>query len=435
MSRKINEIRHSTPVEEIMGNPPSRIVRWGTAVFSILLLMILSASWVIKYPYMVYGNAEITTENPPAYLMARVSGKIENLFVTEGERVEKGQVLAVMESTASYQSIIWLSSIIDSIKMEDNGAVMNLALSDVLPDRPDLGELQEYYSNFRKGVLDFSNHVKVDMYRRKSEALLEEIKNIERYITRLATTENLYRERLDLEYRKYLRDSSLYAQDVISLEAVEISRQNWLKSGIELEQIRLGKVSREIEKSAKLQDAQDLLSRGVEERERLRSVMETGYLDMVARLSWWYQNYLLLAPINGRVTFNKFWGENQLVREGENILTVVPEGEINIIARVKLPVQGSGKVKAGQNVNIKLNGYPYLEFGMITGLVSSKSLVATEDGYMIDVELPDSLITFYGREIEFSQSMPGKAEIITDDMSLFERMVNPFRYLVEKNRR
>jgi HlyD family secretion protein len=121
--------------------------------------------------------------------------------------------------------------------------------------------------------------------------------------------------------------------------------------------------------------------------------------------------------------------------EGETIMTVVPEGENRILARVSLSVKGSGKVKAGMPVNIKLNGYPYLEYGMLQGIVASKSLAATEDGYLVDVDLPDSLVTFYGKELEFSQKMPGTAEIITEDMRLLERIVYTFRYIIEKNRR
>lgn len=435
MGKRLHEIRHSTPVEEIMGNPPASIVRWGTSVFAIIFILIVLASWYIRLPYIVRGTAEITTENPPANLVARVSGKIASLNVKEGDRVSRGEVLAIMESTASWESITWLSLILDSARVERGELSPFYKNSGMLPDRPDLGELQEYYSRFRKGYLDFNNHIEIDIYGRKSAALVDEINNIDRYIARLNTTEKLYEERHDLEHRKYLRDSLLFSQDVFSLEELEESRKNYLKVGIELENIRLDKVTKAIERSARMQEAQDLLARGEEERERYRSVMEEGYLNLTARLEWWYQNYLIQSPIDGRVTFDKFWGENQVAREGETIMTVVPEGESRVQARVKLSVKGSGKVSPGQAVNIKLNGYPYLEYGMIQGVVASKSLAATENGYIVDVDLPDSLTTFYGNKLEFSQNMPGTAEIITEDMRLIERIIYPFRYLVEKNRR
>ncbi|MEZ4999485.1 MAG: biotin/lipoyl-binding protein [Bacteroidales bacterium] len=68
------------------------------------------------------GQAEITTSNPPASLNARVSGKIEMLYVEEGDQVVKGEVLAIIESTASFESVMWLSNMGSTqlfLKMED----------------------------------------------------------------------------------------------------------------------------------------------------------------------------------------------------------------------------------------------------------------------------------------------------------------------------
>jgi len=95
----------------------------------------------------------------------------------------------------------------------------------------------------------------------------------------------------------------------------------------------------------------------------------------------------------------------------------------------------SGKVKNGQKINIKLSGYPYLEFGMIRGIVKSKSLVPAGDTYVIEVLLPDGLNTLYGYSLDFNQKMQGTAEIITDDVNLLQKILNPFRYMISRNRR
>lgn len=116
-------------------------------------------------------------------------------------------------------------------------------------------------------------------------------------------------------------------------------------------------------------------------------------------------------------------------------MTVVPQGESEIFARIMIPMAGSGTVKEGQNVNIQLEGYPYLEYGMVHGIIESRSLVPQEDLYVLDVSLPDGLSTFYGKQLDFSQNMSGRAEIITEDIRLIERLIYPFKYLVEKNRR
>jgi len=95
----------------------------------------------------------------------------------------------------------------------------------------------------------------------------------------------------------------------------------------------------------------------------------------------------------------------------------------------------SGKVKTGQEVNIKLSGYPYLEYGMVKGKVKSKSLVPSGDSYIIELTLPDGLTTLYGKKLDFTQNMQGAAEIITEDLRLLQKILNPFRYLVSRNKR
>ncbi|MDY0143599.1 MAG: HlyD family efflux transporter periplasmic adaptor subunit, partial [Bacteroidales bacterium] len=97
-----------------------------------------------------------------------------------------------------------------------------------------------------------------------------------------------------------------------------------------------------------------------------------------------------------------------------------------------IPSTGIGKVKPGQTVNIKLDNYPYMEFGIIKAKIKNISLVpiSTEQGifYTAEIEINDSvLITNYNKSIPFSQNMTGIAEIITDDVRLLERFLNPLR--------
>ncbi len=98
---------------------------------------------------------------------------------------------------------------------------------------------------------------------------------------------------------------------------------------------------------------------------------------------------------------------------------------------------GVGKVKLAQSVNIKFDNFPHMEFGLVRAKINNISLVpiATQDGvfYTAEVELSDSLVSNYGLKLEFSQEMSGIAEIITDDVRLLERFVNPLRSLWKKN--
>jgi HlyD family secretion protein len=133
------------------------------------------------------------------------------------------------------------------------------------------------------------------------------------------------------------------------------------------------------------------------------------------------------APIDGNVTFTKFWSVNQNVTKGENVFTSVPDKPSRIIGKVKLQIQGSGKVKVGQKVNIKFANYPYMEYGMVEGRVEKISEVPNDNYYSCEVNLPNGLVTNYGTKLDFNHEISGTAEIITEDRRLIQRLFDPIK--------
>ncbi|WP_417353692.1 HlyD family secretion protein, partial [Flavobacterium alkalisoli] len=103
------------------------------------------------------------------------------------------------------------------------------------------------------------------------------------------------------------------------------------------------------------------------------------------------------------------------------------------IAKLKTPSQNSGKIKIGQQVNVKLQNYPDTEFGILNGKIKRISLIPDKEGYyFIDVELPKKLITSYNKEIEFKQEMLGSAEIVTENLRLIERFFYQLRNVFKR---
>ena len=152
---------------------------------------------------------------------------------------------------------------------------------------------------------------------------------------------------------------------------------------------------------------------------------------MKARLEYWFKTFVLQTPIDGKVTFTNYWSKNQQVKADEVVFTVVPFHESKIIGRVNLPLRGAGKVKPGQQVNIRFDNFPYMEYGIVKGTVKSISLVPSNDNYIAEVELPQNLETNYHIPLVFSQEMKGDAEIITDDLRLIQRFFNPIKSLLK----
>jgi multidrug resistance efflux pump len=423
------EILYSDPVREIMGNPPRKILRWGTTVIFFLFVVFIIFSWLIKYPDIIPASIEITTINPPVPLVTKITGRIKYLYVKEQEEVRAGQIIAVMETTASITDIELLRKAIDTIHKPE------ILSSKILPEFSQLGELQGYYGTFLKNLSDYNNYNKNDFYGNKIKSITDEINGIQEYIDRLIVKEKLNSENQKLEIRKYKRDSSLYAGNVIPEIDLEKSRQSLIRISIELQQVRLDHSAKSIEMAEKRQLLQDYRINRLAENEKFISVLVESFTNLKAQMNTWENNYLLISPVAGYVSFTRFWSANQSVIKDEPVMNIIPVEAGNYLGRINLKMQRSGKVKTGQVVNIKLSGYPYLEYGMVRGRIKSKSLVPSGDAYIIEIDLPDGLTTLYGTKLEFTQNMQGTAEIITEDIRLLQKIVNPFRYLLSRNKR
>lgn len=423
------EIVYSGPVSEIMGKPPRKILRWGTAVmFSVFMLFVILA-WLIKYPDTIPAQIEITTVNPPVTLVTKVTGRIKNLYVKEREVVKAGKLIAVMETSALITDIELLKQTIDTVKNPE------YLISEQLPEFTQLGELHVYYASFLKNLSDLNSYTVNDFFGSKIKSLNDEIEGIREYINRLTVKEKLNFENRNLEAKKYKRDSLLYVNKVIPESELEKSHQSLIRINIELQQVRLDHSAKSIELTEKRQLLQDYRINRIEEREKYISTLQESFMNLKAQINIWETNYLLISPIEGIVSFTKFWSVNQSVLKDEPVINIVPIDAGSYLGRINLKMQRSGKVKTGQLVNIKLSGYPYLEYGIVRGIVKSKSLVPSGDAYIIEIELPQGLITLYGRKLDFTQNMIGTAEIISDDLRLLQKIVNPFRYMVSKNKR
>jgi HlyD family secretion protein len=421
------EILYSEPVKEIMGNPPSGILRWGNVVLFLVFVLFLFFAWIIKYPDSIPAPVEITTVNPPATLVTKITGKIRYLYVDDKDSVSSGQILAVMETTASINEIELLKKTIDTIGKPENTENKDL------PVFSQLGEVQNVYATFQKNLSDLTNYVTNDYYGNKVISLTEEIRATEEYLNRLKVKEKLYSDNRKLELNKFRRDSLLFLNKVIPESEFEKSHQALIRINIDLQQVRIDFSEKSIEMAEKRQMLQDYKIKRIEEREKLISVLNESFLNMKAAINIWESNYLLRSPFDGIVTFTRYWNVNQIVIKDEPVLNVIPHETGSYLGRINLKMQRSGKVKPGQKVNIKLSSYPYLEYGMVRGIIRTKSLVPSGDAYIIDLDLPDGLTTLYGKRLDFTQNMSGTAEIMTEDLRLLQKLIDPLRYLVTKN--
>jgi len=422
----------SEEVQDILGHVPAWIIRWGILMIFVTVILIIFGSWLFRYPDIKRANVLITTENPPATLIARSTGKIEELFVEDNQYVEAQTILAVIENPADYRDVLWLDEVLTEIRdiLPDFNILVDLNLSSDYS----LGEIQPAYASYMKTHKDYQNFIELDYHAQKIMSLRSELDKQETHLKSLKQIRSILKRELDLVSNQFERDSVLYTQGVIPLAEYEKSKTNWLEKQYEYEQARINESDTEIQIVKLNQDILDLELRAAEETRQQQNAWRESFDNVITQLSLWKQKYLLEAPIEGIVSFTTFWSVNQNVREGDRVMTVIPSEQGDIIGKINLSIEGAGKVEIGQQVNIRIDNFPYLEFGMVRGVIRNISLIPDDREYVVEVNLPEGLKTYYNIDIPFKQEMQGTAEILTDERRLLERIISPIKAIISEQK-
>ena len=102
----------------------------------------------------------------------------------------------------------------------------------------------------------------------------------------------------------------------------------------------------------------------------------------------------------------------------------VPTEDSAPIGKALLPMQGAGKVRVGQRALIRLEGFPEQEYGFLEGKVTSIPPVPDEGGnFVVEITPTQGLKTHYGKVLPVMKVMMGTAEIVTEERSLLERLM------------
>ncbi|MCB2196660.1 MAG: HlyD family secretion protein [Bacteroidetes bacterium] len=419
----------SNEVQEILNRPPKWIIRWGITIIFFVIVVVLVGSWFFKYPDIIGAPITLTTENPPAPVLAKTTGKIQNLLVSDNQIVSKEQVLGVIENPAKLEDIQALYLKLKKFEREFSAGSSYQLKNEMY----ELGDVQSYYSNFYKRLDEYNQFIKLNYYQKKIRLYKIELEKYSQYINNLNIQNKILAEELFLTRKQFNRDSLLFDQELMSESDLEKSKTALLAKSYNYEQNNLAITNTAIQIENINQNILELELQNEKQLSDQIIMMWEGYENLLSAIESWKHNFVLISPTDGIVTFNQFWDENQTVKVGETVITIIPQDEGEIIGKVKLSFDGAGKVQVGQQANIQFANYPYMEFGMVQGVVRSISLAPNNNSYTAEIELPVGLKTFYGVNLEFKQEMQGTIEIITEDIRLLERIVRPLRYILKKN--
>ncbi len=427
---RINKIElRSEEVQEVMGQVPSWILRWGITVIALILVVIVAGCFFFRYSDTLSAPITVTSSIPPVEIYAKVSGKMEKIMLNNRQSVRKNDVIAVIESTAEYGDVEDLQRHFTDWKQ---GKLRTSELYDYLQKREwVLGDIQPAFVMFNNALHDYTilyndNYYSNKMYMKATQRQIrQQIQN------NREQSEYLHSQQTSVAHNIYTRDSILYAKKVKTGEEYDQSHLNYLQS----KQSKISDIdARAQEKMQELQDNEEILDLSHQvktDKDKILVSLRNAADQFVTSIMNWKKQYVILSPVDGFINTMGNWNSNMSVSNGDLLLIVLPKSASLPIGKAKLPAVGAGKVQIGQSVIVRLNNYPYNEFGHVVGNIHSISAIPDKEGnYYVEISFPSGLKTNYGKQLPLSKQMLGEAKIIVKNKRLIESFIEPLEQIM-----
>jgi HlyD family secretion protein len=414
---------HSEEVHEIISRPPHWLVQWGITLLFGLTVLLGLGTWWIRFPDIVTTSFTLTATDAPRTMLVRTDGKLTKLLVKDGEQVAKGQVVAFLESTADHAQIFELLTAVEQLRKVVSRGQWDLVRQFAAGSYTRLGEAQQDFHTFNQQLTELKSFLAGGFYPEKRELLISDQADLIAMEKILAEQLTLQNKDLQLAADEFQVQEKLFKSKVISLLEYNKERARLLAREMPVKGLASSLIQNRSARTAKQKELLELENAIRDRRTNFLQSMQT----LSTSLEVWKQRYVLIAPVGGTISFSAPWQEQQHLTVGQELMTVEPESS-SFQGIVKIPQANIGKLEQGQTVLIKLDGFPFREYGMVEGKLSKLSVTPGKDStYWGYVDLPVKLTTRYGRILPYRNGLKGQAEIITADRRLAERLVATLR--------
>ena len=418
----------SEEAQEVLSNAPPWAVRWGNTVFLVILLGIFGLSFLIKYPEVISVPLRLTSNDVPKPVVAKTSGRLVKIAVKENQQVSQGQILAYLESNAVHQEILDLEKALDSLAVLSNAGRLGIIATFRAQDFQQLGELQSDYQAFMQQFSETATLFANGYLDKRRDFIRYELADLEQNHDQLLQQYDIQNKEFKMAEREFLMHKKLYDQKVIAWAEYQKEERTLLAKQLPLKQLDMSVTNNMTAQTQKQKEAAELEKQANDQKIKFGQSLNVLRAAVLA----WKTRYLLTAPRVGRVFFAALWQEQQSIKTDE-VLFYVGSVQKGYFGEVRIAQTNAGKIKTGQRVLVKFQSYPFEQFGMVEGQISQISPMPLADStFRAVVALPNGLQTNAQKILPFKNNLNANADIITQDVSVAERLFFQLRRLLNR---
>ena len=383
--------------------PPHWAARGLSYAIIAIVLIAAIAAVVIKLPETVTADFVLVPARGTDPVKATRQGIVNRVFVSEGRPVNQGDVIATLRSEATGDRAAELMKVQTQLAGAGESFINAKAkfTAQTLADEQEIHKLAARVEHLAALIA----------LKRQQLALLNQM---------VGSYEKLYRE--GIASRAQLTEKQLEVADLAAELEKLIAEQSDTRAASE---------KLKINSSASRADFKEV-------ERTYREETATGEIHVAALRSGLAgsdgNEIRLTAPRTGTILRLQVKNSGAVLQEGETVAELVCAGE-TLLAELRVPEAGIGKLKTDQGVKLKYDAFPYQRYGVRHGRVAllSPGAVETKEGalFKVQVEIADGEMLVQNQSRPLLAGMSGKAEIVIGNRSLIQYVFEPLRQLKE----
>ena len=414
---------------EVTETPPSPIGR--AILWTIIAAAAVALVWAFtaRVDTVAVAEGRLVPEGRLRSVEAAEQGVIRAILVREGEHVTAGQTLIELDPTIAEAEASSARSELSTAgltRARDNALLAFAAGRPTTLSPPANAEPTAVGAERQLVAARIAEYqAKIASIGERRAGAVAAAAGAEAEIGKLRRTLPLLREALDLQ-------EGLERQGFGARQKLLQQRQAYVTA----EQDLVAQVAKAAEARAQIasiggeaaQTREEFISRAAQERAEAEGTVATkGNVVREADQKQGLQR--LVAPVSGTVQQNNVTNIGEVPEVGKPLVTIVPDGEPLVVEALLLN-RDAGGIHAGMEAAVKLEAYPFTDYGVLPARVdriSPDSIVDQQRGLVFPVRLAltQTTLTNNGHRIKLSPGMSVTGEIITGHRTVAAYLLSP----------
>ncbi len=419
------EERVGRPLELEDGDPPGI---WSAILYSVCFISLALILWssLAEIREVATTKGELVPAGQIKSVSHYEGGIVEEIFVSKGDTVKKGQPLVRLHSKLVASELNRLKARLLWLGLEETR--LSAELSDQQPDfskfPADTSALiKVQQSSYDANVANLKKNIqavdqRIAERRREISAIDQEIKNLQDVLVTRKASFDIQQQLVGNGYttqKEFLERKAILQR---ARTAIAVGR-------IKLAEAKRGLVDDISEKTKRLTENRksntELLAKITEEKIELHHLLEK-HKDQYERLH-------IRAPISGIVKDVVPTARGAVIQSGKPVAEIVPT-DAQLIAEVKIQPKDIGHIKVGDKAELTVTTYDFNVYGKLEGKLSklSASSFKDQDGqpyYLGEISLQGSNKTTYSKELALMSGMLVEANVVTGSKSILKYILKP----------